>query len=78
MGGPQAMLSIRHFTLSNRREWVKVSFAIERIRTVPSSHPRARDEEEGLAAMDHIDPPCELMVLCCLICKFDGKGNGIW
>ena len=63
-GGPQAMLNIRHFTLSKRREWVKVSCATERIRTVPSSHPSARDEEDGLAEMDHIAPPCELMVLC--------------
>lgn len=56
-GGPQAILSIRAFTLSKRREWVKASFAMERIRTVPSSHPSAREEDKGLAAMDHMDPP---------------------
>ena len=56
-GGPHAILSIRHFTLSKRRKWVKVSFAVERIRTVPSSHPSAREEDDGLGAMDHMDPP---------------------
>ncbi len=51
------MLNILHFTLSNRRAWVNVSFATERIRTVPSSQPSAREEHEGFAAMDHIEPP---------------------
>ena len=55
-GGPHAILRIRHFTLSKRREWVKVSFAMEIIRTVPSSHPSASEEDEGLGATDHIDP----------------------
>ena len=62
-GGPHAMLRTLHFTLSNRREWVNVSFATERIRTVPSSQPSAREVHEGFAAMDQIEPPWEGMVL---------------
>lgn len=62
-GGPQAMLNIRHFTRSNRRRWVKVSFAMDNRRTVPSSQPSARELEDGLAAIDQIEPPCEPMVL---------------
>ena len=57
------MLSILHFTLSNRREWVNVSFATERIRTVPSSQPSARELHDGFTAMDQIEPPWDVIVL---------------
>jgi hypothetical protein len=57
------MLRILHFTLSNRREWVNVSFATERIRTVPSSQPSEREVHDGFVAMDQIEPPWEEMVL---------------
>lgn len=53
------MLRILHLTLSNRRAWVNVSFATERIRTVPSSQPSAREVHDGLAAIDQIEPPWE-------------------
>lgn len=50
------------------------------MRTVPSSQPSASDEDDGFAAMDHIEPPCDVIVLyrwhkivSIVICSRNGK-----
>lgn len=49
----------RPLTRSKRRKCSSVSAASERRRIVPSSHPNASIVDAGLAAMLHIEPPCE-------------------
>lgn len=68
IGGPHAMLRSRHFTRSNLRWCSRVLWRRDISRTDPSSHPRASIVDAGLAAIDQIAPPWELMLFChCLI-----------
>ena len=63
-GGPQAKVRMRLFDRSRRRRCRRVSYSKDKRCMEPSSHPSARIDDVGFAAMDQIEPPCDDIDLC--------------